>query len=101
MPYIAKTVRDNLDPKIDALISRINTWHPDQRAGITNYAITRIVSAAFAIPPIAESKPWRYANAMQAYGTFMAAAAEFYRRVLGPVEDDAIKRNGDIEEYTL
>jgi hypothetical protein len=36
---------------------------------------------------------------IRAYGVFMAAAAEFYRRLPAPYEDLAIAKNGDIEAY--
>lgn len=102
MPYINNEMqnRDNcedysLTSQIDDLILVIrNTYTEDEYEGVCNYTISRIVAGAM--------KPqtgWRYKWLNRAYGTFLSAGAEFYRRVVGPYEDKCIEKNGDIPEY--
>lgn len=101
MPYIDPELRAKFDPHIDELLGVVRTnVSSDDLEGVMNYITNRLVAGAFQYNPTFP-KRWRYRNASRAYGTFLAAAAEFYRRVLSPVEDDAIQRNGDIQEYQL
>ena len=68
---------------------------PDyKKEGCANYIISRIIAGGL--------KPeggWRYMWLNRAYGTFLSAASEFSRRLIGPYEDNCIKSNGDIPEY--
>jgi hypothetical protein len=92
MPYIAPHQRTELEPAISHLIDRIKTYSSVD--GVVNYVITTIVARA-----MKPEEGWKYLSAYKAYGTFLAAAAEFYRRLVAPYEDGAIERNGDIPEY--
>lgn len=92
MPYIKKNVRPLYDARITEIVEMLQV--ADNVDGETNYVISRIVAGAF--------KPktgWRYAALARAYGCFLSAAAEFYRRLLSQYEDGAIKSSGDIPEY--
>lgn len=100
MPYINKEMRtrennDSLESQISDLINLIKcTYDEDEYEGICNYCISRLVSGVM--------KPetgWRYKWLNRAHGTFLSAAAEFYRRMVGPYEDSARLANGDIPEY--
>jgi hypothetical protein len=101
MPYInedsriAVVFRDNsLNDSIEDIIGYIQDLDDDQKEGVCNFVISRIVAGGM--------KPdtgWRYMWMSRAYGVFQSAGAEFYRRLLGPLEDEAIKKNGDIPEY--
>lgn len=100
MPYVKQEIRDEFDKPIDKIINRLWCLDDVARDGAANYVISRIIAGTFCNEPCPAQIPaWSYRNAYRAYGTFLAAAAEFYRRVLAPVEDDAIKRNGDICGY--
>lgn len=95
MPYIKQHHRDHLDESIDIIIDSIDENHAlDDREGVCNYVITRIVVGS--LKPVTG---WRYKALNRAHGTFMSAAAEFYRRLVAPYEDKCIKQNGDITDY--
>lgn len=101
MPYIncemqqRKLHDSDLEDKVDDLIyTIINLYDDDEFEGVCNYTISRIVAGV-----MRPATGWRYKWLNRAYGTFLSAAAEFYRRVVGPYEDNCIKKNGDIPEY--
>lgn len=96
MPYILPERRPIYDAEINALILKLAVTTEEHVEGDTNYCISRIVAGAFA--PMGD---WKYRFASRAHEVYKAAAAEFYRRVLGPLEDRAIKKNGDIPEYAV
>ncbi len=101
MPYIKPEIREAMTEDdfefrelIDEVINHIRTIDIEDREGICNYTITRIVAGAM--------KPqtgWRYKYLNRAYGTFFSAAAEFNRRLMSQYENLCIERNGDIPEY--
>ena len=102
MPYISEELKEKVDQceftieeAVNMLIYIIRSkCKPDQLEGVCNYAISRIVSGSM--------KPetgWRYIWLNRAHGTFLSAAAEFYRRIVIPYEDKAIRKNGDLPEY--
>lgn len=100
MPYISQGARKQFDKHIDKLVFKLSLIDDYAVDGCANYIISRIAAGAFE-PAAVEATGWRYRNASRAYGTLLAAAAEFYRRVLDPVERSAIERNGDIPEYQI
>jgi hypothetical protein len=57
--------------------------------GELNYVITRLVNRFLAAGPV------NYERLNGVYGAMMAAAAEFYRRVLTPYESFKLASNGD------
>jgi hypothetical protein len=85
----------SLDQQVDELILTIRArFSKDELEGVCNYTISRIIAGVM--------KPkdgWRYKWLNRAYGTFLSAAAEFYRRLVAPYEDKCIEKNGDIPEY--
>ena len=106
MPYISQivpnTLRSNdvsstplLKHSVDKLIKDIQKiYSEEEREGVCNYVISRVVAGVM--------KPqdgWRYKWLNRAHGTFLSAAAEFYRRLVIPYEDKCILKNGDIPEY--
>lgn len=93
MPYINQEIRHDLDSSIDHLISHIKLYNIEDREGICNYVITRIVANS-----LKPESGWRYKWLSRAYGTFLAAAKEFSDRLIRPYEDSAIRNNGDLEE---
>jgi hypothetical protein len=94
MPYIKKSGRVAIDIHIDTIVAHLRTLELDEREGVCNYAITRIVTGGLKPPG-----GWRYKWLNRACGVFTAAAAEFYRRLVAPYEDACIQKNGDLEEY--
>ena len=105
MPYITKNFRQYnvndhdypcLAEHVDSLIANIHiTFDDEHYEGVCNYVISRVVAGVM--------KPedgWRYKWLNRAHGTFLSAAAEFYRRLVVPYEDECIEKNGDIPEYT-
>jgi len=96
MPYIAQSEREILDPLIDQLAVNMEMsvgYPPElQKAGRLNYVISRLMVRM--LPN--EKRYWALALAI---GTVVCAILEFYRRFVGPYEDEAIRKNGDIKEY--
>lgn len=92
MPYIAPHQRSELEPAIERLVEDVKRYSTVD--GVVNYVITTLVARC-----MKPEEGWKYYSAYKAYGTFMAAGAEFYRRLVAPYEDGAIERNGDIPEY--
>jgi len=94
MPYIRPQVRDIIDPEVEALILQIkNSTAEDDRDGVLNYTISRIVGSCF------KGSGWRYKTIARAVAVFECAKLEFYRRIGTEREDQAILVNGDIPEY--
>ena len=83
-----------LEAKVDAIIAHIRVHTSSDRDGMCNYAISRIVAGS-----LKPSTGWKYKNLNRAYGTFLSAAAEFYRRLMVNYEIKCIEKNGDIPEY--
>ena len=85
MPYIKQPDRARLDPHIKALSDAIN---PDQRAGELNYSITKLL--------LALKGAGKYKDYNELIGALESAKLEFYRRQIGPYEDEKVKENGDV-----
>lgn len=104
MPYINEEMKtraykhsysQNVERQVDNIVNYIrNHFEEDEFEGVCNYTISRIVAGVMK-PDIG----WKYKWLNRAYGTFMSAGAEFYRRLVAPYEDDCIRKNGDIPEY--
>ncbi len=100
MPYIPPQHRQELDALIDELAGRI-VQEADKMnyeaafAGLLNYSCTclalNIVHRRFG--------RLRYWLIALITGTFNNIAAEFYRRLGAPYEDQQITQNGDVELY--
>lgn len=94
MPYTEQYHRDQITPLLNEVISKIKTLESFGWDGELNYAISYLVATT-----MRPEQGWRYHWLHRAYGVFGAAGAEFYRRLLGPYEDKAIEKNGDIQPY--
>ena len=90
MPYIEPARRPKYDPLIEALDYRLEDC--GREAGDLNYVFSRLCGLWWKREP-------RYKTICFVIGTLVCVAFEFYRRVAGGYEDQAIKKNGDIEEY--
>lgn len=94
MPYVDKHIRRQVKAPLEDLINYVHAQEPTKQDGTLNYIISELVSRS-----IKPSSGWRYHLIHRAYGVFMAAGAEFYRRIAAPYEDQAIENNGDIIAY--
>ena len=83
------------DVPMDGVIYHITSHTLDDREGICNYTISRIVVGS--MKP--EDSVWSQFGLIDTVGAFELAAASFYKDVVAPYEDKCIKRNGDIPEY--
>ena len=90
MPYIAEDRRTKLDGPISELITQLRElgWNE----GDLNYSVSRLIGAAF-------EDEMRYHTAARVTGVLSNVATEFERRLVGPYEDGAIEKNGDVPEY--
>jgi hypothetical protein len=93
MPYIDDFHRNRLEPHLERLLDQLSIIADEDRDGVLNYVVTRIVARTLS------SRGWRYRTIARAIAVFEAAKLEFYRRVAAPYEDKAIAKNGDINEY--
>jgi len=88
MPYIASHLRALVDEYIDEIIGAIKARPEDERGGMSNYAVFRIL--------VGLATPFNYSVLRGYVGDLICCLLEFYRRRIAPYEDDAIRRNGDI-----
>ncbi len=86
MPYINRENRAALDTIIDGLLKRLGSI--DAKKGDVNYTITRIVLETL--------NKDSYSSLSDCVGVLRDAATEIERRLLGPYEDTAIVKNGDL-----
>ena len=94
MPYIKQIFRDAIDREIESLLQVLITLLSSNQ-GALNYTISRIVTETVNSP----GTDWSYDQICQVTAAFENAKLEFYRRVAGPKEDQAIIDNGDIPAY--
>src|SRR6266403_4176194 len=94
MPYVNKEIRRQTRAPLTTLIDYVKELPDNARDGALNYLISELVGNAFR-----PAGGWRYHYLHRAYGVFLAAGAEFYRRLVAPYEDKAIENNGDITAY--
>lgn len=91
MPYIAPEQRALLDSAIDQLVSEIVKLPIDKQDGAVNYMVTRVLHQVYEM----RTQP-SYFKLNRAMGVLEAAKQETYRRIVGPYEDGACERNGDV-----
>jgi len=90
MPYIAPDRRYKFDPSIEELQHQLQELGNVE--GDLNYVISRLIGSAF-------QNETRYHVIARVRGVLKDVGDEFYRRLGGPYEDQAIAKNGDIPEY--
>lgn len=88
MPYIKAKDREQYNKEIDWLV-RILECNP---VGHLNYVFSQIIWKLFVRNQ--NGKSYAYGNSLM--GVLLCIANEFYRRKLGPLEDEKIKQNGDL-----
>jgi hypothetical protein len=87
MPYIDEQRRVELGRDIGRLDDQLARM--GDVAGDLNYVIFILMYRQF-------KRKRRYTTLNRVVGAVLSSVAEFQRRVVGPYEDEAIKRNGDI-----
>ena len=94
MPYITQAERDFLDPHIEKVVEHVKALVATDKpsvAGLLNYVVTKLL-----VRTLPEKRYWTLALGI---GTLVCCILEFYRRFVGKYEDEAILKNGDLEEY--
>lgn len=89
MPYIPPEDRPLFDPGVNTLLSALHDYPEESRGGALNYIVTRLLLGLVPNPK------YRYYRSF--IGDLVCCLLEFYRRHVGPYEDEAIKRNGDVK----
>lgn len=96
MPYIKQSDRAHLNCDIDSIIYDLNNLAPlDKRYGPINYTISRIVASA-----LKPKEGWSYHSISRALAVLQDAHDEMRRRLMDKREDQVIKINGDLDEYS-
>jgi hypothetical protein len=90
MPYIPQSDRPQYDGLIADLARLLAAQPAEKRKGHANYVITQVLRHAWGA---GES----YSNHADVIGALECAKLEVYRRFVGPYEDKAIAKNGDVE----
>lgn len=87
MPYIECENRSRYDRHLNCLVEELDEvgWHP----GHLNYIIYSLLKVKF-------MDKRSYTEGNKLLGVLSAVGLEFYRRLLGPYEDEAIELNGDV-----
>jgi len=85
MPYITQTDRESLDYVEDAIRNS-----PPTSAGEIQYLIALLIKGYMS------NSDYRYQTMNDVMGALNGANLEFYRRYVGPYEDECIKKNGDV-----
>jgi hypothetical protein len=95
MPYTKQDDRNLFDDDIiNNLIQSFRHNYGIENVGSANYLITRCI--------LGMMKPddgWTYTSLSRARSVLMESYTEIGRRLLGPYEDKAIERNGDLLEF--
>jgi hypothetical protein len=98
MPYISQARRSDLDHAIvqlNAALTQGRNRSEEALDGDLNYVITRL----FEVIPVVRDGRWRYRLCNLVVGVLECCKQEFYRRLVGPYEDKAIEKNGDVPVY--
>ncbi|HEX6989489.1 MAG TPA: hypothetical protein VF282_08470 [Bacillota bacterium] len=93
MPYIEPDQRPAIDEAIHRTAEAIRRQGADlhARAGLINYAVTRLV-----LELIADEPRLRYHHIALVTGVLENVKQEFYRRLASPYEDGKAAENGDV-----
>lgn len=86
MPYITQASREDFKDIEELIQSK-----PPQCAGDIQYIL------ALLIKEYMSNNPYRYGTMNDVMGALNGANLEFYRRYVGPYEDECIDKNGDVK----
>lgn len=90
MPYITQDERKNINPELKKFLMFMGPMTPGQFVYVMYImALWQATGGGIKTLPV----NWTKCNEIM--GNFDCVAKEFYRRVVAPYEDLAVKRNGD------
>lgn len=92
MPYIVQEMREELITDIEGLVEEIRLLeerHGDVRAGVLNYAITKIIKELY-------GDDMRYRDINEVIGMLECCKLEVYRKMAADYEDLKEKENGKV-----
>lgn len=88
MPYCTQMERQRMSSALESLCAAISV-NPAESAGQITWIITKLIARFFS---------GRYYVRATGFGVLECAKMELYRRRDAVKEDEAIKKNGDVEE---
>lgn len=91
MPYIKKDERWKYDHAIEELSENLEKLDENEVPGALNYIIFSLIKKYI------QKKGKKYFRFNYLIGAIECCKKEIYRRLIGPYEDNAIKKNGDID----
>ena len=89
MPYIKKDKRLRYDIQLEILADLINEVPEEEKAGVVNYVVTRIIHRVF--------QPPKYNTYNSAMGVLECIKQELYRKVVAPYENLKEKEHGSVD----
>lgn len=91
MPYIPPADRPQYEEAIDAVVAALLKLDDNDAKGHLNYVVYSIIKRYL------DARGMRYFRAQDFIGGVLTCCQlELYRRLLGPYEDKAIEKNGDV-----
>ena len=96
MPYIKENDRKIVDGEIQRLLERLAIFTNYEIEGALNYTITSLLPCL----KRGEDLTWKYRWLNRVVGTLECVKLECYRRLIGPYENSANLKNGDIPIYS-
>lgn len=90
MPYVTQNIREDLEQSILEILAKLEKH--DHHPGCYNYVFTKLLLGKL-------GEALSYKNLNEAIGILECCKLELYRRFGADLEDKAIARNGDLEEY--
>lgn len=93
MPYIEPGQRPAIDSAVDRVAEAVRLYGADlnARAGLINYAVTRLL-----LKMLEDDPRLRYHHIALVTGIVENVKQEFYRRLAAPYEDRKAAENGDV-----
>lgn len=88
MPYIVQEKRIALQKAIADLVKELKELGVEERAGNLNYTFSTILNEMYPIN--------KYRELNDLMGVLTCIQQEMYRKRIGPYEDTAVEKNGDI-----
>jgi len=94
MPYIKEENRNKIDYAIEELVEQFRNEIGWSDTGAANYTITRVILGC--MKPV---NGWTYDSLSDVIKTLECAKLEIIRRLLDKHENNAIIKNGDLNEF--
>jgi len=88
MPYIKQHERPEIDTLLKPFIDHIKSLPLEDQDGALNYSVTKIIKHVY---------PLKYFHINRALGVLTAITQEYFRKIVGPYEEQKISQNGDVK----